>query len=154
MVSRSVCHAPSITHSLTLAAGLHQVISGAYKLALHYSPGARLSLPLPMQVSPAILLPTIPVSRSCLSPTMIPASSFWIPVHLSPVPVSRSCLSPTTIPASSFWISVRLSPVPVSRSCLSPTTIPASSFWISVRLSPVPVSRSCLSPTMIPASSF
>ena len=36
--SRSVCHA-----SFTLTAGLHQVISGAFKLAEHCSPGARLS---------------------------------------------------------------------------------------------------------------
>ena len=33
---------PPLLHSLTLAAGLHQVISGGNKLALHYSPGARL----------------------------------------------------------------------------------------------------------------
>ena len=107
-----------------------------------------------MQVSPVIRLSPVPVSRSCLSPTTIPASPLWILVRLSPVPVSRSCLSPTTIPASPLWILVRLSPVPVSRSCLSPTTIPASSLWIPVRLSPVPVSQSCLSPTTIPASAL
>ena len=100
VLSRSVCHAPSITHSLTLAAGLNQVISGGYKLALHYSPGARLSLPFThaslSSYSPAYdpgfpILP-VPDSDSCLA-LLDPHSPVSCPgFPILPVPDYDSCL--------------------------------------------------------------
>ena len=127
-MSRSVCHA-----SFTLAAGLHQVISGAYKLAEHCSPGARLSSLFgsckSLQQFACLLFP---VSRSCLFPTTFPASSFWILVRLSSVQVSRSCLSPNTFPprpsGSSFACLLSRFPDPACPRLRSPPRPSGSSF--------------------------
>ena len=139
-MSRSVCHAPSITHSLTLAAGLHQVISGGYKLALHYSPGTRLSLPFIhaslSSYSPAYnpgfpILP-VPDYDSCLVLLDLRSLVSCPGFPILPVPDYDSCLVVLDL----------LSPVSCSRSCLSQTPSFASALPKSVRLPPVPDPRS------------
>ena len=122
VLSRSVRHAP-----FTLAAGLRQVVSGAFKLTalftcsqIVFAVGSCKSLELF-----ACLL--FPVYRSCLFPTTFPASSYWILVRLSPVPASRPCLSPTTFPVSFTCLLSRL-PDPACPRLRSPSRPSGSSF--------------------------